>query len=164
MFAIADMAGGDWPERAREAAVALAEGAEVEDTGKGTRVLAVFAELLRDRPAVSTEEALGAINGDEELPFGGWRDGRGLDPRGLARLLRPYRIRSRTVKLRDGSTAKGYRRDHTMEEALARYTLTQPSPASRPSPGGQVTLAEAAWEAEGDAGDAGDAPLGVDGT
>lgn len=131
LLAIADSAGGEWPRRARAAAVALAAGAELEEVSSGTRVLAKLAELLSDRPVVSTEQSLEAINADEELPFGGWRDGRGLDARGLARQLRPYGLRPRTVKLPDGSTAKGYHRDARVEEAFARYL---PRPSTEPSP------------------------------
>lgn len=137
LLALADLAGGVWPGRARAAAVALAADADVEETSVGVRVLGKLAELLRDRLAVPTEEVLDALNTDEELPFGGWRDGRGLDARGLARLLRPYGIRPRTVRLADGRTAKGYGWNAAVEDALARYLGAPPpqeaSQASHPS-------------------------------
>jgi hypothetical protein len=133
LLAIAGMAGHDWPARARAAAVALADG-ESEEATRGTRVLGKLADAIADRQAVSTEEVLHGVNADDELPFGGWRDGRGLDPRTLARLLKPYGVRPRTVKLPDGSTAKGYHRDGALEEAFARYLPPTPLPPSPPSP------------------------------
>ncbi len=123
LFAIADLAGDEWPTRARAAALALAEGASVEEVSHGTRALAKLAMLLRDRSVISTQDAIDALNADEELPFGGWRDGRGLDARVLARLLKPYGLRPRTVRLPDGTTPKGYHRDEAAEEAFARYLV-----------------------------------------
>lgn len=133
LLAIADVAGGDWPARARAAAVGLAADADAEEATYGARLLGKLGELLRGRAAVATDAVLEAVNGDEELPFGGWRDGKGLDARTLARLLRPYGVRPRTVRLDDESTAKGYRRDHATEEAFTRYTGHPLQEASQPS-------------------------------
>jgi hypothetical protein len=68
---------------------------------------------------IATAELLEAINTDDELPFGGWSEGKGLDGRGLARLLKPYGIRRRTVRVGE-HTPKGYRRAD-MQEAWERY-------------------------------------------
>ncbi len=59
-------------------------------------------------------------------PWRAWHGGQGLTPADLARLLRPFGIRPRTVRLPDGSTPKGY---HAQEvaDALAPY-----HPASEP--------------------------------
>jgi hypothetical protein len=46
----------------------------------------------------------------------------------LAKLLRPYKIEPRTIKLDNGSTAKGYHRAD-FEEAWRRH-LSAPGPAS----------------------------------
>ncbi len=133
LLAIADLAGDDWPARSRAAALALAQGAEADEASYGTRLLTKFAEIVGDRSSVATDEVLDQVNSDEELPFGGWRDGRGLDARALARLLKPYGLRPRTIRL-DGDTAKGYRRDEAAEEAFARYLPSAtPSEASPPT-------------------------------
>jgi hypothetical protein len=129
LLAIADLAGGGWPERARTAAVGLADGVEADEATHGTRVLAKLAELMADRQAVATEEGLAGINDDDELPFGGWGDGRGLTARALAKLLRPYGVRPRTVRLDDGSTPKGYYRNGALEEAFERYLPGTPQKA-----------------------------------
>jgi hypothetical protein len=75
---------------------------------------------------MTTQELLDGINGDEELPFGGWRDGKGLDARGLAKLLKPYGIKPRSIRTGDGSgTPKGYRSDD-MQDAWKRYLPPEP--------------------------------------
>lgn len=133
LLAIADLAGGDWPGRARRAAVSLAGSDGTDEQAHGSRILGVLRdEVLAGAATVSTEMLLGRLNADDELPYGAWRDGRGIDARSVARLLRPYGLVSRSVRLPDGTTPKGYRRDQTAEDAFARYLPAQPRSAADP--------------------------------
>jgi hypothetical protein len=138
LVAIAELAGGDVPARARAAALALI-GDEGDEPGHGARLLAKLREVFDDEEVLATTTILAEVNGDDELPFGGWRHGDGLDPRGLARLLKPYGVKRRTIRLGD-QTAKGYRRDQ-FEEPWARYLPPTPqngsqgSHRSQPAPG-----------------------------
>src|SRR5882724_7486106 len=88
LFAIADLAGDDWPERARDAAILLsaAKGVQEATPSRGVQVLEAIRDAMGDRPSISTDEVLTAVNSDDELPFGGWSESNGLDARGLARL------------------------------------------------------------------------------
>ena len=151
LFAIADLAGGEWPAQARAAAVALM-GDDPDEPGHGARLLAVLRDIFADHEVLATTTILEQVNGDEELPFGGWRHGDGLDPRGLSRLLKPYEICPRSVRI-DGatSTCKGYRRDQ-FEEVWARYA----PPPSGESP---AQAAQAAQPAPGPVPDVPDVPL-----
>jgi len=130
LFAIADHAGGEWPMRARAAAVELSAPIEGEEVGRGAQLLAAIREALGERETISTADLLACVNADDELPFGGWSDGKGLDARGLARLLRPYGVRSKTVRI-GSSTAKGYTAD-ALRDVFARY-LPRASQASPPT-------------------------------
>lgn len=121
LLAIADLAGHGWDERARRAALSLSATGPAESTSRGAMLLGAIAEAMGDRAVIATTELLAAINGDDELPFGGWSDGRGLDARGLARLLRPYGVERTTVRLSADRTAKGYRREGVLADAIARY-------------------------------------------
>ncbi len=135
LTAIADLAGGPWPQRIRRAALALSTAGDDDTETHGTRLLAALHRVLGDAPAVSTEHLLDTINADEDMPYGGWRDGKGLDARGLARFLKPYGVRSRTVRI-GSSTPRGYHRDPDLEEAFSRY-LPSPLPEAQHAPQAQ---------------------------
>ena len=105
LLAIAELAGDDWPASARQAALDLSTA--VEEVGYGAQLLAAIKTAMISRETVFTADLLVAVNDDDELPFGGWRDGRGLDARTLARLLKPYGVKPRTVRI-GTETAKGY--------------------------------------------------------
>lgn len=134
LLAIADLAGGEWPEKARAAAIHLSGTSDGDDTSSGTLLLGAARSVMAGREVMATTDLLAAINADDELPFGGWRESKGLDARGLARTLKRYddNIRPRTVRIGD-VTAKGY---HAADfaDAWARYLPPpQASQASQPS-------------------------------
>ncbi len=132
LFAIADLAGGDWPIRARAAAVELSATADGDEVGRGTQLLAGIRGALDGREVITTAELLEAINADDELPFGAWREGKGLDARALARLLKPYGSRPRTVRIGQ-ETAKGYHAAD-LADLFARYlSPSEASPTSQAS-------------------------------
>ena len=122
LFAIADAAGGDWPKKAREAAVALIAAGREQEPSLGIRLLADLRTVFGKTEAFFTEAILSALHALEEAP---WKDlnGKGLDSRGLALRLRQYGIKSKQI--RDGTTnKKGYQRAD-LADAWARYL---PSP------------------------------------
>lgn len=123
LLAVADAAGGAWPAAARAAAVAMVAQAKESTPSLGVRLLgdvrAVFEELDR----ITTAALLEKLRAVEEAP---WSDLRGkpLDARGLARILKPYGIASKTVREGD-LTAKGYERAD-FADAWARYLSVFP--------------------------------------
>jgi len=121
LLAIADLAGGEWAQRARHAIVELRGGATAEDDSIGVRLLAdvrgAFETLAADR--VSTADLLAHLHGLDEAPWPEWY-GKPLTSRALSKLLTPYGLSSRTVRLDDGSTPKGYKREQ-FDDAWKRY-------------------------------------------
>lgn len=106
LLAVADLAGGAWPERARRSAVAL-----VADSMAGAPSIGVL--LLRDLHAVfagqdrmPTEAILAALHELDESP---WNDLRGkpIDSRWLSRQLTKYEVKSKNIRLLD-KVVKGY--------------------------------------------------------
>jgi hypothetical protein len=127
LLAIADLAGGEWPHRARSALVALCAGRQApDDDSLGVRLLAdirvAFDSGKTDR--LRTDRLLELLAADDEAPWASWK-GSGLTPRSLATLLKPYAIRSRTIRLADDSTPKGYHREQ-FEDAFGRYLSSKP--------------------------------------
>lgn len=129
LVAVADLAGGAWPDRARRTVLALS--AATSDAGQmstRTRLLAdirtAFA-LLGTPPAVPTGELLKVLNDDPEAP---WQSAgpAGLTGKRLGDLLRDFEITSETIRFQVGQ-AKGYQRA-AFEDAWARYCPTTATP------------------------------------
>jgi hypothetical protein len=121
-FAIADMAGGEWPGRARDAAKVLSGRGEPEEETIGVRLLADCQGIFRDEKWISTADLLSRLHDLEEAPWGDWSRGNPISARKLSDLLRPFGIKSGQV--RDGEQRhRGYPRQR-FEDAWARYLHT----------------------------------------
>ena len=119
-FAIADAAGGPWPQRAREAAAALSGSTrDVDDIG--IELLAdvrdIFQELHTDR--IHSATLVGALNAREGRPWSEMRNGKGISQHTLARLLAPYKIRPRPIWIVD-TNRQGYLPEN-FRDAFERY-------------------------------------------
>jgi Protein of unknown function (DUF3631) len=127
LIAIADLAGGEWPKRARAAAVALAADAaeQDQDSSLGLRLLVdLHTVYAADGGAerLDSKTILERLCRLEEAP---WDDLRGkrLDARGLANLLRPYGIKPKVIRVGD-ATPRGYERAD-FADAWRRYLPQQ---------------------------------------
>jgi hypothetical protein len=74
LIAVADAAGGDWPERARKAAKALVGEAKDREPSLGIRLLADLKTVFGDVEQMTTEAILRALHGMAEAP---WNDLKG---------------------------------------------------------------------------------------
>jgi hypothetical protein len=129
LLAIANRAGGDWPQRCRESLITLSAAETDDDDSLGVKLLSAIREVFdaADGDRTSTKELLERLTSQEsDAPWAGWweNDLRNDNTRGpaakLARLLKPYRIQARVIRLRDGTTPRGYMRED-FEEAWKRY-------------------------------------------
>ena len=120
LLAIADVAGGEWPQRARRALQAI-QGTVEDDSVRVqllTDIRAIFADRQLDRlPSLKLVEELIAIEG---RPWGEWKAGKPLSQNGLARLLKPLKIRPGTKRIAGEKTAKGYDLSQ-FDDAFKRY-------------------------------------------
>jgi hypothetical protein len=138
LLAIADIVGGDWPKRARDAALTLSGGGAVEDEDAKVQFLTDMRALFDNRgPAcdrLKTADILVELNELEERPWPEWgKQGKGLTPSSLARLAKPFGGRPKTMKFPEA--AKGYERK-SFEDAFNRYL-----PSSPPAPAPQAVTA-----------------------
>lgn len=138
LLAIADLAGGDWPQKARDAALALA--GSVEET-KSLRVeilediRAVFRRIGRDR--ISTDTLLEHLTSDPERPWATYNRGKPMTAKNLAGFLGHFGIKSKDIRVPEKpGPVKGYFRA-VFEDAFARYlpaAAPAPAPASAAKP------------------------------
>ena len=125
LLAIADALGEEVGSEARRAAMALSGEEDVEDLSFGSQLLSDIRTIWTDElgHTVKSEEMCSKLKGLEDRPWRGWGKGRpvpGFTPRDLARMLRSYGPRPKTVRLGGDNTAKGYTRDQ-FTDAWRRY-------------------------------------------
>lgn len=139
LLAIADAAGGDWPREARTAAMALS--GQADDEAIGTQLLSDIRSLFdrledfgrsdddggRAIASAALIERLGAM---EDRPWAEWRHGKPITAPQMARLLRAFDVRPRTIRI-GNQTAKGYLHEQ-FADAFSRY-LPANSQAATPS-------------------------------
>jgi hypothetical protein len=115
LLAIADRAGGVWPDRARAALIEVFRASPPEDSVR-VRLLAdtltVFQEMGAER--LSSEDLKNALLQIETSPWPEWNHGRPLTPTALARLLKPFQIFPKSIRIGSG-TPKGYDRASFMD-------------------------------------------------
>jgi hypothetical protein len=123
LLAIADLAGGAWPTRARKAALELNAARVDADPSLGIALLRDLRAVWDGKGSMPTERLLELLCALEESPWGDLR-GKPLDARGLARRLKPYEVRPTTIRVGD-ATPKGYRRED-LADAWSRYLPDTP--------------------------------------
>ncbi|MEW9509041.1 DUF3631 domain-containing protein [Streptomyces bacillaris] len=131
LLAVADAAGGTWPERARQACVDLVTAVNEDDRASlGVKLLTDLRDhIFPGEVTVSTVEILHLLNGLEESPWGDL-DGRPLNARTLSKTLKEYvTAKSKPISPRPlrigGQIVKGYHRDD-LTDAWNRYCPPPP--------------------------------------
>lgn len=136
LVAIADLAGGPWPEATRAACLAMTNHEAEQDQDHSALSIRLLADIHRafasegNPVVIRTGRLLGILNEDAESPWPEYSD-KGLTPRGLQILLNDYGIRSANRRFPDGFQAKGFTRLQ-FTDAWARY-CPEPAPAAEPT-------------------------------
>ena len=133
LIAVADQAGGHWPETARRACLELSAVADNRQASLGIRLLDDVRTVFDGVDALPTATILARLCGTgsyaidaqseplyiaEDAPWAELR-GKPLDSRALARMLRKYDVGSTKIKF-DGKSLQGYRRAD-LWDAWERY-------------------------------------------
>jgi len=127
LFAVAEIAGGDWPIRAATAFASATKADDLDAHGIGAALLADVRMIFRDKdcdrlPSASIVEALVGMEGK---PWPEFRHGKPITPNQLARLLSRFGVRSKSIRI-GAETPKGYMLAD-FEDAFARYLPPPPS-------------------------------------
>jgi DNA polymerase-1 len=121
LLAVAESAGGEWPERARQAVLALTPA----DNDNGDLAIALLADIRQVFAGAGWPEALKSgelvrgLNALEEAPWGALRDGKGISTHQLASDLAPFGLVPERDQL-DGETVRGWWR-RPLKPVWARY-------------------------------------------
>lgn len=118
LFHLAAVAGGPWPDAVRIAATATAAGDDDAET-MGIRLLSDLRDLfaVEDADRLSSERIVDRLAADKEGP---WCEEPRLTQHRLARMLKPFGVRSKNVRLPDGRVPKGYLLDD-LNPVFSRY-------------------------------------------
>jgi hypothetical protein len=108
LLAIADLAGGDWPKKARAAAVKLMR--EHDEPSLGKRLLAIFYALfVTHGPLLTSAQVEGLVPAEDDAFACYGKFGRPITKFEIAALLKPYGIAPDLIHPRGGKTAdRGY--------------------------------------------------------
>lgn len=137
LMAIAEAAGGDWPTLATKAAEKLS-GHDDDETPaiqllEDLRFLFGTAqkEAGDDEPvSLSSNEIVAKLTAMEDRPWPEWSRGKPITARGVARLLKPFKIFPRKVRSAGAGQVQGYRPEQ-FKYAFARYLPSiAPAPLS----------------------------------
>jgi len=154
LLAIAELAAGDWPERATTAVIALATGEEREDDSLTVRLLrdihGFFSSTGCDR--VKTADLLASLHDVEESPWGDWY-GKTLSAQGPVEAAQAVPDQDDAVKV-DGETVRGYKAEQFSDAFARALSVT----------GVTGVTSRSASQAEGNAGNASNAYPPANGT
>lgn len=137
LLAVADAAGGTWPERARVSSVSLVSLSMVATPSLGIRLLSDLQTIFGDHSALATGDILNALIDLQESPWGDLK-GKPINARRLANYLKPYGVSSKQVRI-GSSTLKGYASED-LHDPWERYLSTALPPLGLPA------LGKETWE------------------
>jgi hypothetical protein len=119
LLVLADLAGGRWPELAREAALGLTARAQ-EHNPIGSLLLDIYLTFATsDKERLFSRELVSGLGGFGQRPWVDLLRGKPLTEVWLSQQLRPYGIKSRTIRIGE-QVAKGYLKEDCME-TFRRY-------------------------------------------
>ena len=109
LLAIADLAGGLWPNAARTALIMLCTEAQTLDDSIGVRLLSDIRQTFeaQELERISSAELASALGGIETSPWGEWAKGKPLTAPKLARMLRGFGITPEVIRIGE-KTHRGY--------------------------------------------------------
>src|SRR5258708_14965126 len=119
LLALADLAGGEWPDLARQAAVSLSASAQ-ENNPIGSLLLDIFIQFaLAKSDRLFSREMVQGLNRCTERPWSEIRKGKEITNSWLSQQLRPYGIKPRTIWIGQAQ-AKGYM-EEDFTDVFRRY-------------------------------------------
>ena len=124
LLAIADVIGGEWPARARQAALTLNGNGVQEDQSLKVQLLSDIRDILAagNVERIPSAELCSLLHRVEDRPWSDYSYGKPLSPQHLAKLLKPFGIKPKDMRTHtpDKRTVKGYEAAQFFD-AFTRY-------------------------------------------
>lgn len=135
LLAIADCAGGHWPQTARQTSLAIyAKSKDEENQSAGMMLLNDIQNLFDDEPMrekITSADLLKKLCELEDRPWNEWSKGKPITTNKVAKYLKPFGVSPMSV--RDGyKNAKGYKKED-FDDAFSRYIPPQSVTPSQPT-------------------------------
>jgi putative DNA primase/helicase len=124
LFAVAQVAGGDWPQRVRASFAELSK-AEADEQGLGIMLLADIKEIFTDADAerMFSQTLVEKLVALTDRPWVEARRDKPVTENWLARRLRPFGVVPKSIRI-DEKNKKGYEL-YRLEDAFCRYLPPQ---------------------------------------
>jgi uncharacterized protein DUF3631/DnaB helicase-like protein len=117
LLAIAEAAGGDWPSQARVALMELYSSSNAADESVGVSLLSDIRQIFseKDTEEMASKELVDTLAKIEGRPWPKWDHSGAITPNTLARLLAPFDIYPRNLRM-GRLVVKGYKRQHFSDQ------------------------------------------------
>jgi len=126
LASVAELIGGEWPNKLNQAIVALDESSTEEETDIKVELLRDIGEIIGERVAVNqnqksmfSSDLVSRLNNMEDQPWPECHNGRPLTQGKLASLLKPFAIRPKQIRISEKGK-NGYEFDD-FKDAIERY-------------------------------------------
>ena len=116
LFAIAKVAGGDWPDKIKKSLLKMMG---VEDDNIGSMLLEDIRDIFNSIERIFSDDLIESLKSKMDRPWVDWNRGKGLTQNGLARLLKPFAVKSKNMRIGE-NLRKGYEMDG-LKDAFKRY-------------------------------------------
>lgn len=117
LLCIAELVGGDWPTMVRKAITDAIDADE--DDNVNVRLLSDIKTIFSGANRLFSDDIVEALKNIPESPWADWGRGKGLSTNQLARLLKPFKITSKTLRIGE-DRLKGYECS-AFQDAFRRY-------------------------------------------
>ncbi len=130
LFAIADLCGKEWSEKAREVALILSGDENPDDDTWGVQLLSDIREYFKEQNTdrVTSEDLVKHLLTLEDRDWSEMgRSGKEITQRGVSKTLKPFDVKPKPIRFDSEKTARGYTKE-MLEDAFFHYLPDTPIP------------------------------------
>jgi putative DNA primase/helicase len=123
LLQVAELIGGEWPQRARNALINIFALSAFGDFFSSRQILSDLRDAFtaKNNPEwISTADLLEFLHAMDDRAWDDWNKGKPMNPKDLAALLKPFGLGPANHRTESGKVIKGYKLQH-LEPSWARH-------------------------------------------